>query len=114
MSNPWEIDAADVTSADWPDIAALDPVQAQERLDAAVAACEAYAPVLDPTGLTFPDELPPGWRLAAIYQARDIHNASKRTGDAVAITDVYAVRLQPLSATVKALLRPQTPRYVTG
>lgn len=114
MSNPWQVTAAGVTADDWPDAAALAPTSLQERLDAAQAQCAAWAPAFDLTGRTLPADLPPGWRLAVVLQAREIHHASRRVGDSEPVGDVYAVRVAPLSAAVKALLRPATRTAVCG
>lgn len=107
MSNPWSITPADVAPADWADAAALDAGVAQARLDAAQVQVETYAPAFVTEGKTLPADLPPGWRLAVIYQARDIHNSAKLSGD-YALTDVHAVRVVPLSAMVRSLVRPRS------
>lgn len=114
MTNAWSIAAADVADADWPDRGALTVPQVQERLDAAQAQCAAFAPAFDVTGKSLPGDLPPGWRLAVIYQARDIHNAAGLTGDYSTVGDVHAVRVRPLSSAVKALLRPESRTFVVG
>ena len=108
MTNTWSITPANVSAEDWPDKAGLSEAGLNARLDAAQAQCLAYAPTFDTTGKTLPGDLPSGWLLAVIYQARDIHNASKRTGDSQLSGDAaYPIRIRPLSDTVKQLLRPQ-------
>lgn len=119
MGNPWGITAAHVTSADWPDAGKLGTPVVESRLDAAQRQCEAYAPAVDvaaitAAGGTVPDDLPAGYLLAVVYQARDVHNAAQLVGDRAAVGEVYAVRVAPLSSAVKALLRPESARWVTG
>lgn len=59
--------------------------------------------------LTTADIVPPAYRMAVVLQARDVWQASRRVGDSVAIGEgQYAIRVRPLSDTVKALLRPPT------
>lgn len=115
MANPWGITPDHVDAVAWPDAAHLAPTSAQARLDAAQVAAEAYAPPLDLTGLTVPDQLPAGYVLAVTYLARDIHNAGRRVGDAELVGDAaYPIRVRPLSSAVKALLRPQAGRPAIG
>lgn len=87
----------------WPDAANLPAEHLDALLEAAQTACEAYAPAL-PSGAV----PPAGWKLAVVYHARDLHQAGRRVGDSEAIGDAgFAVRVRPLSDTVKALLRPR-------
>ena len=54
-----------------------------------------------------------GYRLATIYQAREVYSAGQRDGDVIGFGD-YAIRSKPLTASVKALLRPQSGTPVVG
>lgn len=113
--NDWQIAADDVHPDDWPDAADLAQDTIQRRLDAAQRACATFAPSIVLDGLTLPDDLPPGWALAVVYQARNIHDVTKRTGDSlVAGPDAYPIRIRPLTDAVKALLRPQSGRPAVG
>lgn len=70
-------------------------------LAAAHEQVEAYAPVL-------PDPLlvPQRYVEAECVQTRQIGQAYDRDGDVLGFADGYAVRVRPLGAEVKALLRP--------
>lgn len=86
----------------WPDAATMDVAHLELLLAASEAACQAYAPAL-----AVDAPVPPAWKLAVVYQAREIHQAGRRTGDSEAIGDAgFAIRVRPLSDSVKALLRP--------
>lgn len=91
-----------------PDVAAID-----ETLEASQPGCEAYAPApaLDP--VTALPVIPPAWRLALVYQARDTRAAAMRDGGMIA-GEVYAIRPRPLSDAVKQLLRPARGRRAIG
>jgi hypothetical protein len=98
----------DDVPAPWPDGARLPAAHVDMCLDAAQDACEAYAPALE-----LDAEIPARYTLAVVYQAREIHNASRRTGDSEMVGDAaYPIRVPPLSGAVKALLRPR--RAVPG
>lgn len=83
----------------WPDAAAIDDVPLTELLTAAHEACLAYAPAYtEPVSISF--------KLANIFQAREIFTASRRDeADIIGVGD-YAIRARPLTAAVKQLLRP--------
>lgn len=86
--------------AHWPDAASIDNDVLLTLLDVATEQCKAYAPdVAQP--------YPTGYMLATVYQARECYAAASRdSGDLIGIGD-YAIRARPLTAAVKALLRPQ-------
>lgn len=86
----------------WKDCPAVD--QARELLWAAQDQCTAYAPALD-------DADPPArYKRALRLQARELWQAGTRdtAADTVGL-DGYAVRIRPLSAVVRQLLRPPRP-----
>lgn len=83
----------------WTDCPPAD--QARELLWAAQDQCIAYAPALD-------DADPPArYKRALRLQARELWQAGTRdtAADTVGM-DGYAVRIRPLSAVVRQLLRP--------
>lgn len=94
--------------AHWSDAPADDDVL-DTLLAAAFPACEGYAPPL-PEG----DPVPPAYMLANVYHAREIWNASQRGEQDVIGIGEYAIRARPLTAAVKALLRPKTVRWTVG
>jgi hypothetical protein len=97
-----EADAAQLADL-WPDGGQLDELTYVQVLQAAYEGCAAYAPAL-PVGATVPE----GWRTAQIYQASEVFNAARRDGDVIGFSDTVAIRVRPLGATVKALLRPRS------
>lgn len=82
----------------WPDAPADDDVLTG-LLDAAYEQVAAYAPYI------VPNVIPQRYVQANVLQARELWTAARRDGDVIGF-DAYAVRVRPLSATVKALLRP--------
>lgn len=87
----------------WPDAPTVtDTVQAY--LDAAHGPVSEYAPTL-PDG----DEIPEGYKLAEVLQARELWGAARRDGDVIGFDDGSAIRVRPLSSSAKVLLRPPTP-----
>lgn len=84
----------------WADAAAIEDEVLTELLEAANESCVAYAPAY-----TLP--VTAAWRLAEIYQAREIYTASLRDEQDVIGVGDYAIRARPLTAAVKQLLRPQ-------
>lgn len=88
---------------DWPDAPSDDDLLT-EVLTIGRAKCEAFGPALvDP-------EIPPaGWSYAQTLAARDVWQAARRDGDLIGF-ESYAVRVQPLSPSVQAILRPPTGR----
>jgi len=97
-----DADAAQLADL-WPDGSQLDELTYVQVLQAAYDACAAYAPSL-PVDATVPE----GWRVAQIYQASEVWNAARRDGDVIGFSDTVAIRVRPLGATVKALLRPRS------
>ena len=71
-------------------------------------------PGLSPsTATTTPALVPTNYMLATVYQAREAYAAGQRDGDVIGLGD-YAIRVRPLTASVKALLRPPLGQPVTG
>lgn len=85
----------------WSESEQLGEETLAQLLGAAYEQCFAYAPELA-TG----DPAPDRYATAQIYQASEIWAAARRQGDVIGFTDQIAVRVRPLGATVKALLRP--------
>lgn len=93
---------ADTTDAQvhWADASALATERLQELLDIAQEQCEEYAPA-------HAEPVPARYKLAVIYQAREVYTASQRDeADVIGIGE-YAIRARPLTSAVKQLLRPQ-------
>lgn len=74
-------------------------------LDAMLAACqeqvEAYAPAL-----AVGSPVPARYTEALVLQVRALGQSMDRDGDVLGFGDGFAVRVRPLAADVKALLRP--------
>lgn len=86
----------------WAD-APLDDDLLQAMLDSAQEQCQMYAPYLEEG-----DTVPYRYTQAVVMQAVENFNAMQRNGDVLGYGDSgYAVRVRPLSASVKALLRPR-------
>lgn len=85
----------------WPDAVGLPDDVLLRLLQAAQEQAEAYAPAL-----AFGDAVPARYTEALILQARELWGATRREGADVVGFDTYAVRVRPLSATVRSLLRP--------
>lgn len=94
----------DVTTDVWPDAPAT-PATLADLLDAAEEQCTEYAPRLE-AGMVVPVR----YKLAVIAQARDIWTASRRNADDTMGPDGFTITVPPLSAHVRNLLRPRTPR----
>lgn len=88
----------------WPDAAALEDAVLVRLLTAAHEQVLAYAPAL-----ADPEVVPSRYVEAEVLQARELWAASKRDGDVLGF-ESFAVRVRPLSGTVRSLLRP--PRGV--
>lgn len=91
-------DARDI----WPD-APVDDDLLTDMLTSAHEVVAAYAPVLA-------DAAPVPFRYvqAEVLQAIEHYQATQRNGDVLGFSDTgYAVRVRPLTATVKTLLRPR-------
>lgn len=78
--------------------------------DAALAACEAFAPV----GPEEDTPVPANFRLAQMMQARNLWNASKVDPDRSYGEGEFVVTVHPLDWQVKALLRPRRRVPVVG
>lgn len=84
----------------WADAAALEPERLEELLEVAEEQCRQYAPA-------HAEPVPARYKLAVVYQAREVYTASQRDeADVIGIGD-YAIRARPLTSAVKQLLRPQ-------
>ncbi|WP_026874289.1 head-tail connector protein [Jiangella gansuensis] len=86
-----------------------DPALLGRLLNAAQEMCELYAPALA-TG----EPVPARYTEAVILQAREVWQAMDRDGDVLGFDGEYAVRVRPLSASVKSLLRPPRGRPSFG
>ena len=92
----------------WAD-APQDDARLQSLLDVATDQVLEYAPVLA-EGAAVPER----YKLATIYQAREVYAAAVRTeADVVGVGD-FVIRARPLTASVMQLLRPQSGRWVVG
>jgi len=91
----------------WEDGAVLSPEHLTSLLEVAQEQTEAYAPALP---LDAP--VPESYRLATIFQARDLRRVQLAGGDqssdVIGVGD-YVIRSRPLSGAVKAILRPPRP-----
>lgn len=90
--------------ARWPD-APMDDALLGDYIIAAHDQVAAYAPPL-PDGASAPQS----YVEAECIQTRAIGQAYDRDGDVIGFGDGYAVRVRPLGAEVKALLRPPAGR----
>lgn len=93
----------DAARALWPDADTITDETLGQLLAAAWEACQAFLPAdaTDPE----PSPVPSAWVLANVLHARDLWTAYRREGDVIGF-DSYAVRVAPLAASVRALLRP--------
>lgn len=108
----------DDARARWADARDLSDPVLTDLLGEAWAVCEDFLPVEQVTAYdespgTFPGGVLLRWRSANVLHARDVWRAGQRDGDAVAF-DAYAMRVRPLSDTVKSLLRPRRGRPQVG
>lgn len=109
-SVPWAslVDARAV----WPDAVDIPDDVLSRYLLASWEKCVAYAPT-NPDGTVEP--VPQRYVEANVLAARDLFTAYQRTaGSDVIGFDTYAVRVRPLSAEVRSLLRPPSgvPRII--
>lgn len=91
----------------WPDASTIPPGRLTDLLDAATTACIAYAPT------PLPSTIPTSYKLACVLHARELYAAAQRDGDVIGVGD-YALRVRPLTDTVKALLRPTGRPPIVG
>ncbi len=83
----------------WPD-APIDDALLTAMLSSAHEVCAEYAPTLSP--------VPYRYTQAVVLQAIESYQAMQRNGDVLGFGDSgYAIRVRPLSASVKSLLRPR-------
>lgn len=95
----------------WADAAGLDDADLQAVLDAAWERCSSYMP--DEVLAVDPFVATPGQIRANVLDARDLYQAARREGDVIGF-DTYAIRVRPLSATVRSLLRPPSGMFRVG
>jgi hypothetical protein len=94
--------------ARWAD-APLDDVLLGEMLQAAHEQLVEYAPTLVDSAT-----VPQRYIEAEALQVRAIGQAQDRDGDVLGFGDGFAVRVRPLGAEVKSLLRPKRAKPVIG
>lgn len=101
--------AASITDARMPGLWADASTMADDTLTFLLAAawsqCAEYLASVSVTVDPLPDPLSERWVLGNVYQARELWAAARREGDVIGF-DTFAVQPRPLTATVKALLRP--------
>ena len=87
----------------WPDAAHIDPTVFEVVMRTANSVCEAYAPALSENA-----QIPDNYKLAEIFQARDIW--SKFNGGAAQTfgADDLNIPVYPLVFVARDLLRPKT------
>lgn len=97
----------------WADAETVDDATLTLILDAAWSSCVAFLPleVVEPDPGPFVPTA--SHKHANVLAARDLWTAYRRDGDVIGF-DTYAVRVRPLSDTVRALLRPQRGRPQVG
>lgn len=106
--------AADPATTPWAQAATVPEGVMARLLAAAQEACEHYAPMAKVAAITDQAPAPESYQLAVIYQARELWSAAKRDGDLIDAQGAYPIRARPLTAAVKALLRPQQGRPLIG
>lgn len=88
----------------WKGAADFDDDELEEILAVSQEQCEVFAPVLLET-----DPIPMRYRLAVVYQARDVYALSQRQGEGGNYGDPdYPIVTRPLAPAIKQLLRPMT------
>lgn len=93
----------------WPD-APVDDALLDDMLGSAHEIVAAYAPAL-----AVGDPVPYRYVQAEVLQAIEHFQATQRNGDVLGFGDSgYAVRVRPLTASVKNLLRPRRARARLG
>jgi hypothetical protein len=97
----------------WADARNIPDALLADLLESAWVACLEFLPseVKDAPG--FAPVWVPAYVQANVLHARETFGAFERDGDLVGF-DAYAVRIRPLSATVRALLRPAKGRAEVG
>ena len=99
--------------AQWPDAVSIPDGVLTNLLESAWTACEAFLPTAVVSDPGYAPHDVPGYVQANVLHARDLFTAYRREGDVIGF-DSYAVRVRPLSDTVRALLRPATGRALVG
>ena len=94
--------------ARWAD-APLDDDLLGEMMLAAHEQLLEYAPTLADT-----DPIPQRYVEAEVLQTRALGQAQDRDGDVIGFGDGFAVRVRPLGAEVRSLLRPKRGKPVIG
>lgn len=87
----------------WPDSHLIDDDVLTVFLGAAEEACVAYAPTLAEG-----EQMPRGWPLAQVLQARNVYNAGAAGPGGQNDGSGYGLSTFPLDWQVKQLLRPET------
>lgn len=92
----------------WAD-APLDRERLHLLMASAQRTCEEYAPALPAVVIDGVPVVvvPANYTLAVVMQTRAWGEAAKRESDVIGFGDGFAIRARPLSADVKALLRPK-------
>jgi len=113
---PWDTVAEAHTEARntrlWAD-APADDATLDVLLEAASDQVHRFAPAVGVDTVGDPLPVPPRYKLATIYQARELQAAAVRDGDVIGVGD-YGLRARPLVDSVKQLLRPQRGRPGVG
>lgn len=99
--------------AQWQDANIMPDAVLTDLLEAAWTACLAYLPTAITSAPGFAPEAIPSYVKANVLHARDLFQAESRNGDVIGF-DQYAIRVRPLSDTVRSLLRPPTGRALVG
>ena len=105
------VDETAITEGLWPDVDQLDPADRDAYLQSAFEQVVEYAPVL-----AVGDPVPQRYVMAQIAQARETFMAN-RSGDGETLGTAdsgFAIRVRPLSTTVKSLLRPRRAAPLVG
>lgn len=97
----------------WKDSSALDVATISELLEVAEEGVAEFAPAPAVDPVTLDPIIPSSWRIATVYQAREIRAAAVREGGMVQ-GEAYAVRPRPLLDTVRQLVRPRKGRRAIG
>ena len=88
---------------DWADAQHLTDAVLTRLLVDATDACAAFAPMV-PAGV----DPPAPYARAVVLQARELWAAAHRDGDLIGgAEDAYAVRVRPLTGSVRQILRPR-------
>jgi len=104
---------ADALASTWKDAGDVPTPILEELLEAAEEQCREFAPVLPVDDLGVEVTAPVRYRLAVVYQARELWAAGRRNGDVIA-GDTYVIRAKDLTSTVRQLLRPRRGRPGIG